>query len=427
MLDGLSIQDMIGDKTTYILTLLIAAAFITGLFVSPVINPPRRETLTFTESVEKPATVTVQPPPITQTALSTVTLTVTETRLYNPVRGVPLRLEVRESGLFELSVVDGYKVVRDALNRTLVLVPRGMRPPHGIEGVVVYVPVEKVVLMSATHVALLERLRERKSDIIDRVVGIMWGNEYQWYFDEVRKRLEVGVIKDVGPSWNPSMEELLALKPDLVIIYTFPGSDIPARLDEQVIPYAVDNEYLETTALGRFEWIKFIATFFDMDREAYEIFGNVERDVNEVVNYVKSAEQPLVCWFMIYRGTVYVAGGRSFPANTLAMLNARYGFADTVSTGSITTNAEELLTRCRDADVVVYPTSFVSGLGDVLNELPELSTVRAFRTGRVYAYRDNIFQLGYYDTEGYILDLAAILHPELYKGHELRYFTRLAG
>ena len=413
--------------------ILIFVAFIAGLLASPAVSPPATVTSTLTsrESVTVPTTITVTPPPVTRTeattisATTTVTATLTETVTHNPYQGIPLRLEVKESKLFEITVRDGYRVVRDVLNRTLVLVPRGMSPPQDVEGVVVYIPVERVVLMSATHVALLERLRDINPEILGRVAGIMWGREYTWYFEDVKSLLESGVIKDVGPSWNPSIEELLALKPDLVIIYTFPGSDIPAKLDEYRIPYAVDNEYLESTVLGRFEWIKFIATFFDMDREAYEIYSAVEQTVRDVVDYVKSAEQPLVCWFMVYRGTVYAAGGRSFPANTLAMLNARYGFADTASTGSITTNAEELLTRCRDADVVIYPTSFVSRLGDVLRELPELSNIKAFKDGRVYAYRDNIYQLGYYDTEGYVLDLAAILHPSLHEGYELSYFTRL--
>ncbi len=427
MLDGLSIQSMVMVKPAYILTPLIAVAFLLGLLASPALTPliTVTSTLTVREGVAAPTTVTVSPPPVTQTA--TFTVTQTTTAMYNPYRGIPLKYEVKESRLFGITVVDGYRVVRDALNRTLVLVPRGMAPPQGVEGVLVYVPVESVVLMSATHVALLERLREKRADILEKVAGIMWGGEYRWYLGEVETRLGKGLIRDVGPSWNPSMEELLALKPDLVIIYTFPGSDMPAKLDEYGIPYAVDNEYLEPTALGRFEWIKFIATFFELDREAFEIFGKVEGDVMQTVEYVKSGGQPLVCWFMVYRGTVYVAGGRSFPANTLALLNARYGFADTSSTGSITTNAEELLARCREADVVIYPTSFISGLDEILEELPELSNLKAFRTGRVYAYRENIYQLGYYDTEGYIRDLAAILHPELYGDHILRYFTRLDG
>jgi len=416
---------MVMVKPAYILTPLIAVAFLLGLLASPALTSPI--TRTVRESVAVPTTVTFSPPPITQTVATTFTVTQTTTVPYNPYSGIPLKLEVKESKLFGITVLDRYRVVRDALNRTLVLVPRGMAPPQGVEGVLVYVPVERVVLMSATHVALLERLREKNADILDKVAGIMWGREYRWYFEEVETRLGEGLIKDVGPSWNPSMEELLALKPDLVIIYTFPGSDMPAKLDEYGIPYAVNNEYLETTALGRFEWIKFIATFFELDREAFEIFGKVEVDVMQTVEYVKSGGQPLVCWFMVYRGTVYVAGGRSFPANTLALLNARYGFADTASTGSITTNAEELLARCREADVVIYPTSFISGLGEILEELPELSNLKAFRTGRVYAYRENIYQLGYYDTEGYIRDLAAVLHPELYGDHMLRYFTRLAG
>lgn len=422
-----------GRKTISILAaLLIIAGFITGLAAAtftPII-PQRATTFTVTETQ-----ITMRTSTYTllvsseKTVTGTVTTTVRLTETVPRAPSLPLELEVKYSRLFGIKFSEGYKVVRDALNRTLILVPRGREPPSGISGIIVYTPVERVVLMSATQVALIERLREFAPWILDRVVGIMWGKQYEWYFVEVAERLEKGVIKDVGPDYSPSLEELVALKPDLVIIYTFPGSDLPQRLDELNIPYVVDNEYLETNPLGRFEWIKLIATFFDLDEEAYRIFSAVEREVGEVINDVRRSglSPPLVCWLMVYRGTVYVAGGESFPANALRMLGARYAFSDIKSTGSVTVNIEEVLSRCRDADVVVYPTSFVSSLSDILSEAPELKELRAFREGRVYAYSPTIFQLGYYDTEGWVRSLAIILYPNIYPGVEAKYFVRLGG
>lgn len=409
------------------LAALIVAVFIIGFAVAAYtpLGPPRT-TVTATQTLT-----------IRETAIQTLltgeaggkTVTITTTQTAQRELRIPLTLEVKYSRQFEVKFVDGFKVVRDALNRTLILVPRGVQPPADLEGVVIHIPVERVVLMSATQAALIERLREHAPWIIDRVVGIMWGRQYEWYLEEFGERISLGLIRDVGPDYSPSLEELVALKPDLVIIYTYPGSDLPQRLEELGIPFVVDNEYLETHPLGRFEWIKLIATFFNLDEEAYRIFERVEGEVGSVVSAFREARtgQPLVCWFMMYRGVFYVPGGESFPANTLAMLGAEYAFADVKSSGSIAVNVEEVLSRCREAEVVVYPTSFISSLSDILSEAPELSEIKAFRERRVYAYAPTVFQLGYYDTEGWVRDLAAVLYPNLYPGYEVRYFVKLGG
>ncbi|MEM1534641.1 MAG: ABC transporter substrate-binding protein [Nitrososphaerota archaeon] len=424
--------------TTILLVAFLVAGFIAGIAVAAItpLTPSRTYATTLTNTqtttVTKAYTTTLtQPSTVMRAHTTTLTLqsvVVTQT-ITTSVPHIPLTFEVKYSRQFEIRLVDGYKIVRDALNRTLILVPRGQQPPPGLNGVVVYTPVERVVLMSATQVALVERLREHAPWILDRVVGIMWGGQYEWYFEEVAERLSQGVIRDVGPDYSPNFEEIVTLRPDLVIIYTFPGSDLPTRLEELGIPYVVDNEYLETTSLGRFEWIKLIATFFNLDEEAYRIFSEVEGEVSRIVSDIKRAglAQPVACWFMVYRGVVYVAGGQSFPANTLAMLGARYAFSDLESKGSVTINIEKLLSSCRDADVVVYPTSFISSVQDILSEAPELGEIKAFREGRVYAYAPTIFQLGYYDTEGWIRDLAIILYPNLYPGQTTTYFIRLGG
>ncbi len=425
---------ILGRKATTlaIAVFLLVAGFAAGLGASGYLLPSGTTTLTKTVTMTRVETVraaeTATTSTITVRIPTTITTTITEARTWAP--RVPLKLEVKYSRLFEITLIDGFKVVRDALNRSFVLVPRGSQPPAWAAGkTVVYTPVERVVLMSATHVALIERLREKNPEILDRIVAIMWGGQYEWYFEEFARRVSAGTIRDVGPDYQPNLEEIILLKPDLIIIYTYPGFDVPARLDELGLVYVVDNEYLEENPLGRFEWIKFIATFFDMDQESYEIFVDVEREVLRIAERVAQPNipRPKVCWFMVYRGTFLVAGGWSFPANTLSMLRAVYGFSDTSLTGSMVSNIEEVLSRCSDADVVIYPTSFVSNISDILAEAPELAAVKAFKDSRVYSYAPTIYQLGYYDTEGWFRDLAAILYPELFPGEELNYFRRLGG
>ncbi|MDJ0270182.1 MAG: ABC transporter substrate-binding protein [Aigarchaeota archaeon] len=392
---------------------------VLGLAIGPLVQQAETTTVVTTayQTVERTTT-------LTETRVTTITETV---EILEKRQLPPLKLEIKYAKLFDVTFYDGYKVVRDALNRTLILVPRGAEPPQDVEGVVIYTPVERVVLLSATHVALLERLKELKPDILGSVVGIAWGGSYEWYFQDVKKALEEGSIKDVGAAWSPNLEEIVALKPDLMVIYTFPGDTLPGKLDELGIPYVVDNEWLENHPLGRFEWIKFIATFYDLDYEAAQIFANVEETVKELRELVSGSAAPRVAWFSVYKGTVYASGGRSYVVVALKELGADYIFSDTTATGSVTPTMEELVSRAADADVIVYASDIIASIEDLLKEVPGLADSKAVKEGRVYIFSKTYWQLGFAYTEEWYRDLAAILYPELFPDYEPQFFIRLAS
>jgi len=371
--------------------------------------------------IVKPVTVTEK---VTATSISQVTYTST-LRFTRTITITRIEPEVRYAHLFDVSVSDGYKIVKDAFNRTFILLQRGESPPPGIDGIVVYVPVERVVVMSATHIALLERLKEYRPKIIDSVVGIMWGRQYEWYFEDVKNALETGKIKDVGSPESPNYEEILMLSPDIVFVYAYPGMEAISKLDELGIKYAVINEYLENDYLGRFEWIKFVAAFYDMDVEASEIFSRAELTIKSIASKVADNEPPTTAWFSIYKGTVYAAGGESYVARALRQLNAKYIFSEVKETSSFVTTIEELLKHAKEIDIIVYP-SILNSLSDLISEAPGMSEINAVRLGRVYTYAPTIYQLGFYDVEGWYLDLASILHPEDFPDHELRYFVKVS-
>mgnify|MGYP003431722546 CR=1 FL=1 len=66
------------------------------------------------------------------------------------------------------------------------------------------------------------------------------------------------------------LEVLLSLRPDLVIASSIgnPELDVLDMLERAGLPYAVDAAWTETTPLGRAEWLKFTAAFFNREAEA---------------------------------------------------------------------------------------------------------------------------------------------------------------
>lgn len=372
-----------------------------------------------------------------EVSVSTVFQTVTQARTETVVRTatatttVFTTVEVEAARLFDIRRGDGYLLVRDALNRTLLLVPRGNPVPNVKADLVIRTPVERAILMSATHVALVERLREYAPDILDRVVGFMWGQSYKLFFPEFEKRLADGRIQDVGSAFSPNYEKIVALKPDLIMIYTYPGDPVISKLAELKLPYVVNNEYLETEALGRFEWIKFVGAFFQLDKEAQKIFEYVKSSYGLTSAKTKMLldkgleSRKKIAWFSVFRGTVYAAAGESYVAKALRELGANYVFSDLRGTGSATVSKEELLARAVDADVIVISTDLITSVEDLLKEVPELSKAKAVREGRVFRYNSNIFQLGFYDTEGWFMDIATILHPKSFGDREINYFVPL--
>ncbi|MEN3048200.1 MAG: ABC transporter substrate-binding protein [Candidatus Caldarchaeales archaeon] len=412
-----------GKGSQTVTAVLIAVSLITGVVfgvaAAPAIFPPATQFRT-----------------ITQTTQLITTATATEVRVTTSLVTVTQRVEVAEppvkyAKLFSIEKRDGFTVLRDGANRTVLLVPRGRAAPDVRADLVVTVPVERMVLMSATHVALIERLSEYAPELLTRVKGIMWGNSYQWFLPEIDRALKDGRIADVGAAWSPNYEAIVALKPDLVMIYTFAGDPIPSKLAELKLPYVVNSEYLEDTPLGRFEWIKFVGAFLGLEEEARAVFRFVEASYQLTAEKVagaidaKLATPRKIVWFSVFRGTVYVAAGGSYVAKAIGDLKGVYAFPDIRGTGSGTVTLEELVKRAADADVIMVSNDLVASLDALLAEVPGLAGSKAVREGRVFRFNSNIYQLGYYDTEGWFRDLAAVLYPELFGDHQPSYFVRL--
>ncbi len=322
---------------------------------------------------------------------------------------------------FQLEYHEGYKILRVKQGDEWVTYVLYREEKPDVDGIPIKIPVKRLVVMSSTHLAQLEAI-----NATDIVVGFMWGGKYRIYFDDIRKGLESGRITDVGSSSAPDYEKILALKPDLVVIYVTPyNEEVKKKLDELGIPYIVNSEWLETDPLGRAEWVKFFAALTDKEDAAERYFDRVEKNILEVSKLVEDLEAPKLLWCTIYKGKVYVPKGNSYVAKMAEYANVNYLFSDIEGTGSATVTLEDLLLKGSDADLMVYSSYRVKTIDDLLNIDTRLSEIKAVKEGNVYRISEDYWQLGLLYTDMVVKDLAAIAHPEKFPDYTPRFFIKL--
>ncbi len=349
---------------------------------------------------------------------------------------------VRYAHGFSISYYTGYKIVtvfdpdRKSESKSLdtfVLIPRGHRPPAGVAGTVVEVPVMRVVLGSSTHVPFFSML-----GCIDHVVAISQGKYVTDpdVLDLIRKGriTEVGVGSGMTSQFN--VERLFTLHPDLVLGWwtNNPAFAGHTKAKEAGFPVALTADYEENTPLGRTAWVKFIAAFLDAEADAERVFSDVERKYLALAAKARGVRsRPTVMYGSSFEGSWYIAGGRSLFANLIKDAGGQYIWRDNPDTGSRPINVEAAMMRGRNADYWFTQSQSHLSLASVLAEDNRYKLFKAFQSGRVYSNNAKIGPGGgndYYQgpvsrPDLFLADMIAILHPELLPGHKLIWHVKL--
>ena len=259
-------------------------------------------------------------------------------------------------------------------------------------------PYERIVCTSATHMGFISEL-----GMTDKVVGVCRPERVYNLREEDRER-----ITDIGDDMQPSMEKILLLNPDLVILYTYAqGDPIPAQVEALGIPILYCNEWTETTPLARAEWIRVFGAVFGCQTKADSVFASI-CDAYERLRAMgdgQLAKGKSIMSGMSWRGTWYVPAGGTFMGNLFRDAGAQYKYEGNPSTSSIPLTMEQAIQDFAQADVWV---------GCEANSLKELEAIdkkhtwfNAFQTGQVYNFRRRALPSGANDFWE-----SATVHPE---------------
>ena len=330
---------------------------------------------------------------------------------------------VRHKHYTEATLLDPWRP-RSVLHR-YVLVPRTEPlPRHLPKGTVVRTPVERSVVFTTAHCQLLEYL-----GATDRIAGVA---DLQYILiPDIRRRVAVGIIADCGDAMAPALEKIIDLQPQALLLSPFENSGGYGKLDALGTPIVETADYMESTALGRAEWMKFYGMLFGCEQRADSLF----RVVDSTYCYLKQAAQHFTARLSILTerktGSVwYVPGGRSTVAQIIADAHGRYAFSRDTHSGSLALAFEQVLAEAGHSDIWLFKYNGQGHMtkADLLAEFHGYAGLNAFRNNRVYACNSRVqpyFEEVPFRPDYLLRELIILMHPELSSFGQLRYYRHV--
>src|SRR3989337_3240486 len=143
-----------------------------------------------------------------------------------------------------------------------LLVQKGESIPEQEHDVrIITIPVTSIVCTSTTHIPLLDYLDET-----EKLVGFPSTDYIS--SPRARKLVDAGKVQDLGVDKGLNLERMAMLNPDMVMGYTMSGDYGQfKKVEELTVPVVINAEYLEKHPLGRAEWLKFMALFFNKEKD----------------------------------------------------------------------------------------------------------------------------------------------------------------
>lgn len=309
-----------------------------------------------------------------------------------------------------------------------ILLEKGQKAPKtNGKSTTIQLPLNKIVVMSTTNIPSLEYL-----GIDNKLVG--FPNTRFISSEKTRTRIEKGEIKDLNNDLELNMELLLDLQPDLVIGFSVNGNNkVLDQIEKFQIPVVLDGAWTEEHPLGRAEWIKFIAAFFNKQKEADSIFNTVETSyLNAKQLALKVKEKPVVFSGSMFKDVWNIPGGKSFVAKYLYDANTNYLWKDNDANGSLQLNFENVLEKAHNAELWIGAGSF-ENKAQMQDQHKGYSYFDAFKKNNIYTYTNKVgpeggllfYELGPLRPDLILKDIINIAHPGILNKYQNFFFKRL--
>ena len=280
-------------------------------------------------------------------------------------------------------------------------------------------------------------------------------------------------IVDCGSSMAPDIERIIALKPEAILVSPFENSGGYGKLDKLHIPLIEAADYMESSPLGRAEWMKFYGMLFGKDKNisttaagkaseaaagksseaaagkasgaaagkaseatlpascelrADSLFAQIEKEYLNLK--AEAGKLPKGLSILTERktgGVWYVPGGQSTIGILLKDANARYIFSDDQHSGSLAMSPEQILAKGSQVDVWAFKYFGGAPLSQVqlLQEYDGYKALAAFSRGTIYQVDTSMvpyFELTSFHPELLLREFIILAHGERFG--KLRFYKK---
>ena len=288
-------------------------------------------------------------------------------------------------------------------------------------------------------------------------------------------------IVDCGSSMAPDIERIIAMKPEAILVSPFENSGGYGKLDRLHIPIIEAADYMESSPLGRAEWMKFYGMLFGKDKNisttaaveasmtaagkaseaaaveasmtaagkaseatagkaseatlpascelrADSLFAQIEKEYLKLKAEAGKLPKGLSILTERKTGNVwYVPGGQSTIGILLKDANARYIFSDDKHSGSLPMSPEQILAKGSQVDVWAFKYFGGAPLSQVqlLQEYDGYKALAAFNRGNIYQVDTSTvpyFELTSFHPELLLREFIILAHDERFG--KLRFYKK---
>ena len=288
-------------------------------------------------------------------------------------------------------------------------------------------PVKRLASLSSVYAAYIEAL-----GLEEYLVAV----DEKDYINSrsIRKEMERRDIVELGSLEKINHEALLMAQTDLIYSFGWEGntSDIAQKYPNSTFAYAY--EYLEEQPLGRAEWIKFFACFFDKEAEADSIFDVIKTNYESLKALTSDVvSRPKILINMPFKEQWHMPGGLSYSAHLIEDAGGYYPWDTLQKINSTPIDWELVYQKAYDSDYWINTGAYTS-YEEVRKALPDMDLFEAFKNKKAFNNNarmngfggNDYWESGLFYVDDLLADLIVIFHPEILPNTALNYYKPLA-
>ena len=342
---------------------------------------------------------------------------------------------IQYKGYVQATLANPWK--EGAVLHSYVLVPKGRvgdsllqhdAQLQAMEATVVRTPIAHAVVFTTSHCSLLYDLHAQQA--LSGVCDLAYIN-----LPDVQRRAKLppkdtAAVVDCGSSMQPDVERIMQLHPEVLLVSPFEQSGGFGKLATLNIPIIEIADYMETSALGRAEWMKFYGLLFGRALQANALFAQVDSNYHALMAKAQQTREKISAFTERKMGSVwYVPGGRSTIAQLLRDARVTYPFADDTHSGSLALSFETVLNEAGNSDIwLIKYNHHPNTRQALLAEEAGYAQFKAFQRGKVFGC--DCAAVPYYEEVDFhpdrlLNDILQLAHPTLTGLAPLRYYHRM--
>lgn len=281
----------------------------------------------------------------------------------------------------------------------------------------------KWIALSSTHIS--------SANLLDLKTSIIGVAEPEYINDKyIQHQITKGEIENVGMAMSPDLEIILNINPAFVMVSPFPDISYH-QIREAGIAVIPNASYMESSPLGRAEWLVFMAQLFNKEEKAFITFNEIEKRYNQLKDMTdKIKSLPTIFTGHLYNGIWHSPQKDNYMANFFKDAGTDYIYNQAEGNGTMMLEFESVYNEAFEADywliIVNYPGQFSYEAFVKMDQ--RYADFKAFNNKKIiYTNTNNslFFEKAEQEPDIVLADLIYAIHPDLLPKYNPTYFKLL--